>query len=328
VRRTISCLLVLVCLLLSVSVDAMKFKVLVVMSYEQDNPWCVEIREGIEAALGDSSDITYFYMNTKADFKGGPDRAKEAFELYQRLQPDGVITADDDAQSMFVLPYLKGSTSAPVMFCGVNAEPAEYGYPTRTITGMLERGHVRESIAFTQQLQPAVKRIGFLANDIPAGQAMRRQIEAEKGEYAGAAVIGISLVKTTTELTAACEAMSRNTDALYIDSLEGIADAQQKPLKNKEVLDIIRKTYRKPIIGANRYHVEQGALCAVVKTGQEQGETAAAMLLKAMRGTPVEQLAVTRNYIGRRIINVNALEAFGITPKPVVLRGATLVRTQ
>jgi ABC-type uncharacterized transport system substrate-binding protein len=122
--------------------------------------------------------------------------------------------------------------------------------------------------------------------------------------------------------------MNRNTDALYIDSLEGIADAQQKPLKNKEVLDIIRNTYSKPIIGANRYHVEQGALCAVVKTGQEQGETAAAMLLKAMRGTPVEQLAVTRNYIGRRIINVNALEAFGITPKPVVLRGATLVRTQ
>ena len=43
-----------------------KFKVLVVMSYEEDNPWVKEIREGIDSVLKESSEITYFYMNTKA----------------------------------------------------------------------------------------------------------------------------------------------------------------------------------------------------------------------------------------------------------------------
>ena len=44
-----------------------KFKVLVMMSYEEDNPWVKEIREGIDSVLKESSEITYFYMNTKAN---------------------------------------------------------------------------------------------------------------------------------------------------------------------------------------------------------------------------------------------------------------------
>jgi ABC-type uncharacterized transport system substrate-binding protein len=86
--------------------------------------------------------------------------------------------------------------------------------------------------------------------------------------------------------------------------------------------------YRGPILGGNRYQVEQGAWAAVVKSGQEQGETSAEMLLQAMRGTAVDALPIVRNSKGQRVINVTALEAHGITPRPIVLRGATLVRQQ
>ena len=33
------------------TIQAAKFKVLVVMSYEQTNPWCQEIKEGIDSVL-------------------------------------------------------------------------------------------------------------------------------------------------------------------------------------------------------------------------------------------------------------------------------------
>ncbi len=85
--------------------------------------------------------------------------------------------------------------------------------------------------------------------------------------------------------------------------------------------------YHKPIIGANQYHVEQGALCAVVKTGQEQGRTAAEMLQKAMQGTPVEDIPVAQNFRGKRVINVSAMEALNLHVKPIVLLGATLVKS-
>ena len=121
-----------------------RFKVLVVFSYEQDYLWEVEIREEIEKVFSPYADLTFFYMNTKVALENGSEKAVEAFSLYQQLQPDGVIAVDDNAQSLFVVPYLKNRVSTPVIFCGVNADPKAYGYPAENVSGILERYHFEE----------------------------------------------------------------------------------------------------------------------------------------------------------------------------------------
>ena len=131
--------------------EAASNKILVVMSYEEDNPWCMQIKEGIDSVLTGGSEVKYFYMNTKKNINGGVRKAEEAHEIYKQFQPDGVIAADDNAQSMFVLPYLKDKVKTPVMFCAVNAEPEEYGYPSSNVSGILERDFIKESIAFAKQ---------------------------------------------------------------------------------------------------------------------------------------------------------------------------------
>ncbi|MCB1775485.1 MAG: ABC transporter substrate-binding protein, partial [Gammaproteobacteria bacterium] len=200
---------------------ASPFKVLVVMSYEEDNPWCREIREGIDSVLGDNSDITYFYMDTKVRFDSGEARASEAYALFRLLEPDGVITADDNAQWMFVLPYLYGKVDTPVMFCGVNAEAEKYGFPSAHVSGSLERGHIRESIAFTKQLQPDLASVCFLVKDSPSGTALQRQVDSEQSDYL-ATVGGFFLVRTTAEIRALGPRLNSDCDAVYLDSLEGI----------------------------------------------------------------------------------------------------------
>lgn len=309
------------------SASAAEYKVLVVMSYEEQNPWVKEIRDGIDAALGSGSKTTYFYMNTKADRAGGPKKGEEAYALYQSLQPDGVITADDDAQAWFVLPFLKDKVATPVMFNGVNEEPGKYGFPARNVSGMLERAHVRESFAFIKQLIPAIQSACFITNNVPAGRALRSQVEEEKSAYP-LKVHGFHLVKSTADIDALKQSLHSACDALFIDSLEGIVDGTGRALDNKEVLAILSKIYAGPILGGNRYQVEQGAWAAVVKTGQEQGEASAEMLLRAMAGTPVAKIPVVRNSKGQRVINVTAIEAHGVVLRPIVLRGATLVRQQ
>lgn len=303
------------------------YKVLVVMSYEKDNPWVQEIQDGIEGALGDTSEVTYAYMDTKIDLKGGPQKAKTAFEVFTNLAPDGVITVDDNAQSMFVLPYLLGKTDVPIMFSGVNAEPEKYGYPADQVSGILERGHIRETISYLQQLDPSIKRISFLTRDSPSGNALQRQVEAEREGYS-AGFAGFYLVTTIKELRVLANELRTKTDAIFIDSLEGIEDAAGRGLANKEVLGILSNEFRGPIVGANRYHVDQGALTAVVKTGQEQGRRAAEMLLRAMRGTPVSNIPIMQNNRGRRVINVGTMKKLGMKPRPIDLRGALLVQTQ
>ncbi|MEF8753727.1 MAG: ABC transporter substrate binding protein [Accumulibacter sp.] len=306
---------------------ATEFRVLVVMSYEDDNPWVKEIREGIDHVLRRSAEVTYFHMNTKVNREGGPRRAAEAFALFQSLQPDGVITADDDAQSMFVLPYLLNRTAVPIIFNGVNASADSYGFPSAHVSGILERAHVRESLAFIKQIVPAVRSACFMTADVPSGMALRTQVESEKATYP-LTIGGFHLVRNNRQIDTLRRTLNAHCNVLFVDSLEGIADRDGKPQTNQEMLQILRHAYDRPILGGNRYQVEQGAWAAVVKTGQEQGELSATMLLQAMQGKPVSTLPVTQNSRGQRIINVTALERHGIVPRPTVLRGATLVRQQ
>ncbi len=306
---------------------AAPYKVLVVMSYEENNPWVKEIREGIEAVLRGQAEVTYFHMNTKVDPRGGPRRAEEALELFRSLQPQGVITADDDAQSMFVVPFLKDRTSVPVMFNGVNAPADRYGFPNAHISGVLERAHVRESLAFIRQLVPSVQSACFMTNRVGPGLALRAQVESEKADYPVRAG-PFHLVATTAELAKATQGLGRSCDALFVDSLEGITDEAGVALNHRQVMTLLRAQFAGPILAGNRYQVEQGAWAAVIKTGQEQGDTSARMLLDAMRGKPLGELPVARNVRGQRIINVTALEARGVALRPMDLRGVTLVREQ
>ncbi|OMH25294.1 ABC transporter substrate-binding protein [Motiliproteus sp. MSK22-1] len=302
-------------------------KVLVVMSYEEDFCWSKEIKEGIDSTLAKQSELTYFYMNTKTDLSGGAARAAEAYELYQKLKPDGVIAVDDNAQQLFVVPYLKAKVETPVMFCGVNAEPDEYGYPDINVSGVLERGHVKESISFLKQLMPSLSSVGFITNNSSSGRAVLKQIKKDSDHY-GVNICGLTEVNNRNDLFEAAKKLDSFCDAVYIESTEGILDQGGDTLSYQQVLTDFTSIFRGPILGANQYHVAQGALAAVIKTGQEQGAKAASMLMRAMKGVPVAQLPITRNFKGRRVLNVSTMKALNLNPRPIIFRGTDFVRTQ
>jgi ABC-type uncharacterized transport system substrate-binding protein len=327
VLRLAAVFILCICGSFPATIQAAQFKVLVLMSYEETNPWCIEIKEGIDSALTNTCEVTYFYMDTKINLKGGEQKAKMAYSLFKNFQPDGVIAVDDNAQSMFVLPYLKNKVKTPVMFCGLNAEPEKYGYPASNVSGILERAHINESIALAKQLVPTIKTVGFLAKNSPSGKAILRQVERESEKYL-AKFIDFKLSNTIKETLVMVEELKKQSDLLFVEAINGILDDNGKPLSNKQVTRIVSEAFRKPMIGANKFQVEFGVLCAVVKTGQEQGRTAAKMLLKAMQGTPVSEMPITRNYNGSRIINVTVMKELDIKPKPIVLLGAQLVRTE
>ncbi len=317
-----------VCALFPHAAQAAPFKVLVVMSYEADFPWCKEVREGIHGVLDQKTKIKYFYMNTKKNLAQGPQKAKDAYSLFGEYQPDGVIAVDDNAQSMLVAPYLKNKVKTPVMFCGVNAEPEKYGYPAKNVSGILERPHFGESLAFAKQLVPSIKTFGFIIKESPTGRAHLNQIQRESASYP-ATLTAFKMPKTVQEIKRMTQELRERSDALFIAALAGVVDKGGEPVSEKEGVKIALAVFKnKPTIGGESYTVKYGALCSVVRTGQEQGRVAAQMLLKALKGTPVSAIPITRNHKGRRIINANTMKALGIEPRPEILRGAKLIGTE
>ncbi len=315
-----------VCLLTPGKLHGAPFKVLVVMSYNDQYAWPMEIKDGIDKVLAEKCIVKYFWMDTKRDLKGGGEKAGQAFELYQKFQPDGVIAADDNAQSMFVVPYLKDKVKTPVMFCGVNGEPEDYGYPGSNVSGILERLHILDSIAFAQLLVPSISRVIYLTREGPSGQAALKQYEKEHTTYPVKSVAFI-LPETLNEALSAINKFREKSDALFFETMDSIQDESGRMLSDKEVIPIVAKAFGKPLISNTLDHVKSGCLCAVVKTGQEQGSTAAEMLLMAMHGTPVSQLPITQNQHGKRFINLHVMNALGIKPVSNALKGVKLVRT-
>ena len=306
---------------------AAQYKVLVVMSYEEDFLWCQQVKEGIDSVFEDQAEIRYVYMDAKKDEKGATQKAQEAFAIFQEFQPNGVITVDDAAQSLFVAPYLKENLTVPLMFCGIGAEPQEYGYPTAMISGVLERGHYRETVAFGQQLLPDAKTVCFLQRNTRSGQFTQRIFE-EQGPYS-LEYVGAMLPNTIEETYTMLEDIKGKCDLLVLGTLEGMPDAQGVATTDKEILPKVGKLFGKPMVAANEWQLRtDGVLSAVVKTGQEQGDLSAKMLLKALQGTPVSDIPITQNHNGKRMLNVATMKAFGITPPPAVLRGAELVTTE
>ena len=305
------------------------YKVLVVMSYEDDYLWTSEIREGIEQAFGNSAELNFFYMNTKKELSKGPQRAEEAYQLYLKLQPDGVIAADDNAQSMFVVPYLRNKVKTPVMFCGVNGDPEHYGYPAKNVSGILERYHFEETIALNRQLDERIKRFVFMSKDSPTADMeelqLNRLIEENK---LSSELVAFLRPRTRQQVLDMARESRGKADLMIVGSLQGVTDEAGEPLIEIDVLAEVFRAFNKPSGAINAYTVKRGALAAVIKTGQEQGKVASRMLLRAMQGTPLSELPITRNYRGSRMINVTTMKQLGIVPKPISLRGAELIRSE
>ena len=327
-KYVVSVLVIVSLLFMSVTVcQSAPYKVLAVFSYGTDYPWVQELKTGIDSVLDEKAEIRYFYMNTKKNIEGGPQKAEEALAVYKEFQPDGVITADDNAQSMFVVPYLKDKVKTPVMFCGVNAEPEKYGYPASNVSGVLERMLVKQSLALAQKLVPAAKTVAILSNKSPSAKATLNQIKKEQDTYS-AKIVAFEEVKTVDEMVVAAQKLNKIADIIYLTVIKGIKDKNGDVPTVSENMSILTQAYSKPVISNIAFRMKAGALCGVLVSGRAQGARAAEKLLKAMQGTPVAQIPITTEIYGKQMINVDMLKALKIKPSPSVLRSAELVRLE
>jgi ABC-type uncharacterized transport system substrate-binding protein len=255
------------------------------------------------------------------------EAAKKAPDFYKKFAKEIEDTKSTAAKEVGVDAAKGDKVKTPVMFCGVNADAEKYGYPASNISGILERYHNKESIVFAQLLDPSIKTFGYMIKESPVGEIILKQIKSEADTYS-AKFIGVRMPKTMKETLSMTKELKEQCDLLVMSTMTGILDDDGKPLSDKQAVPIVVKAFGKPVVGTEEQVVKAGALCSVLRTGQEQGEKASEMLLKAINGTPVSQIPITRNHYGKRIINVTALKALGITPKPAAIKGAELVKTE
>lgn len=300
--------------------------VLVVSSYQETFFRTIEINTGIEEVLAAECTLTYHYLDALTEPAGIEAKAAEAYQLYQTLQPDGVIAVGEEAQTAFVKPHLENQVDTPVMFNNIFF-PEVYEYPSENVSGIRLHWPAQEAIIFTQQLVPTVQTVGFLFADEPSGRAVMEQVNRERQDYPVEAIEPV-MVNTAQDVVQQAEALKDQCDALYIGPMSTLLATADDTLNTHHLLmTAITTAFGKPPLTNLQQYVEAGLLCGVKDFGQEQGQVSAEMLQQAMVGTPVSDLPIRQNQYGQRILNKTTLKAFEITPSRRVLTGTEIVET-
>ena len=200
------------------------------------------------------------------------------------------------------------NTALPVVFTGVDADPSKYGYPAANVTGIIERPHFKESLAFAQRLRP-IKRIAVLSchdstSILALGFMKQEQLDVEVAEWL--------MVDDFDGWKKAVERFNRSVDAIVIRFYEAV----KKPgsAENMAPCDVALWTSQHATVATIAFHdfeIEDGLLVGVVKSGQEYVDTRE-YALRILAGMPPSSLPIIKPSKGVKMINRVTAARLGI----------------
>jgi ABC-type uncharacterized transport system substrate-binding protein len=304
-------------------------KVLVVHSYFQDYKWTQTITRGVSMVLNTHNvDVQIFYMDTKhhPSQEWMVRKSGEAMDVIGQWNPDVVITADDNAQE-YVGRKLAKEGRIPVVFCGVNANPDQYGYPTPTATGVLERPHFRESVSFLKKILGKEKPLrivvmsGCSKTTDFAFDKMKTQVNSE------AEVLNWYKPATWQEWKQAVQECQSRADAIAIYTYHAILPDPNstQSMDPEEVISWTVQNSRIPVIGFLPFAAEDGSLCGVLESGLEQGKIAGQMVMEILQGRQAGSIGIQTGRTIQPMLNLNTARKLGIDVSPETIREADIL---
>lgn len=334
-RTLLACLACLVLLALPARTDAAQpARVLIVHSYDPEFVWTRLVNQGVAEALKGLAVVTdVAYMDAKR--RPDPERLRSsAAEILERIQaqrPQVVIAVDDVAQEYLVVPHLKDRPGPQVLFCGVNAPPARYGFPASNVSGVRERWHFRDGLALLRELAPSVRNAALLIEDTETGKsavADLREEERQGGPYA-VRLAKVELVRTFQQWQALVRRSQAQVQALVLPLYHSLVDeATGQVVPPDKVMAWTNSENRLPTLGLLDYSKEHGQLCGVLESGQEQGFLAGTMAREVLsRGVSAGSLPVRVNRRGVVLINLKTAQRLKIAvPYHLIESAGVLVR--
>ena len=297
-------LMVSVLLLVSAVGSAqVKEKVLLVFSYHPEYSWVIEETRDVEDVLeGKGITIEKFYLDTKrrtsAEWK--KKKAEDAMKKIEEFKPDLVMVFDDNACELVAKKYI-GKT-LPFVFGGMNGEPGDYGFPTENITGVLERGHVNESIELLKQLVPGITKAAIITDNSPSAQAFVTRIRKTTLPIE---IRGFYNTDDFDTWKVRVKELQSKVDAIGLFAYHTIKEkkGEEVSLSAEEVLKWTLENSGLPEFALFDFTVKGGALCGVTLSGYEQGRAAAEIALIILAGASPANISIKHSEKGIPMIN-------------------------
>ncbi len=290
-------------------------RVLLVHSYNTGYPWVDSITKGVKQELaGSGIQLELFYMDTKRNpglewkIKSG----EMALERVKAWQPDVVIAADDNAQEFFARK-LAGPGNPRVVFLGVNADPAKYGYPAGNITGLLERPFVAETMRLLKEIVPQAKTAALITDKSETSDGVIEYVKSLKD--LPLRIVTIAQPETFKDWQEAVNKAQLTADAIIFNTYHTVRRGEETlSMAPGEVIKWTLANNKKPAAGLLEFNVEDGVLCGVTESGEEYGREAGEIARQMITaGKTAKDFPVTTPVKGIRMLNTSAAVSLGIS---------------
>ena len=308
-------LAVLAVLFTATAVLAARPGVLVIESYQSQNPWDSSYLEGLRTELGDRVRLATFAMDTKRlPASVHPRQAEKAWQSYLQTKPDLVILGDDNALK-YLGPKLLDQ-KVPVVYLGINGNPDDYVPAGHNLTGILERPLFDFSVRTIEQiLQPAPKKVLVLFD---GGTTSRASVaEAFKGQSSqliSNTLVDLKLISTWEEWQRTVrEAKQQGYDAIVVGLYHTLVDRQGKNVPADQVLAWTSANTPLPPFSFWDFSIgPEATIGGFVLSGREQGKAAAALVQKVLAGTPPAQIPPKAGENGKFAFSHHQLQKWGL----------------
>jgi len=300
-------------------------KALLIFSYHAEYTWHAEEARGAEEVLQrEGMSFEKFYLDTKrhTSDEWKEQIAGEAKEKIKEYDPALVIVFDDNACALVAKHYV--GESLPFVFCGVNADPAEYGFPVKNVTGVLERPDFKGSAELLQQLVLNVEKVALILDASPSAEGFA---EGLKDVSLPVEITEVYLTNDFDDWQAKVVEIQSEVDAIGLFTYHTIRrQGEEESMSPDEVLQWTLENSKLPEFTPLDFTIEGGALCGVALSAYEQGKTAAEMAIRILAGEKPMDIPFAIPEATRAMVNAARAVELGIEVTEGTLPGIELIR--
>lgn len=273
-------------------------QVLVLASYHPGLPWTEDQLGGLRGGLarglkhGEAPpELHVEYLDTK---RVPPTHAY--FDHWRRLLAykhgerrfAAVVTQDDDALDFVLAERRRGGLfeNLPIVFSGIAEKRRGELELLPAITGVFDDADVAANVSLLRKLRPNLSRVVFVHDHSRTGRAQAEQVKAIAPQFPGLSFEFLSAM-SVAEIRARLAALDAGAGVFL---LTFNIDADGRVLSHEEASRLWAEVSPVPVLAKEDVMLVPGVLGGLVVTGRQQGELAAAALLRLLRGEDARAL--------------------------------------
>ena len=291
---------------------------LYVSSYHKGYAWSDGVENGLRQTIDGHCELVQFDMDTKRNKTAEHKKqaGEDAYELIKKLEPDVVITSDDNAAKFLIVPFLR-DTHIPVVFSGINWTVEEYDFPASNVTGIVEIAPIKPMLSQALKVSNNQTRAAYLGaftlSEIKNFNRINKV--AEQMGINMDSILAEDLATWKTGLT-----LAQDYDFLIMGSHSGINNwddlkAQNYASQESKIISLTNHDWMMPY-----------SMIGYTKIPEEHGQWAASSAVAILSGTRTSDIPLVTNRKFDTWVNNNLLDGANIQLSDQLLRKAKKVQ--